>query len=246
MKTKWTIWGLILLILLCPGLHQASAQIAHDQTQTGSTGSAAFVWTTSDWTPSGSNLVIIAKISYRNSTDRIDRVRWIKSGGLSTDMVYLRDDVNGDARSAIYYLANPIAEERSILVNFSTSVRAAISGSSYTGVDQTTPFSSNAGNNGTDASPTVTVTSSSDEMVIDALAQVSAGPDAATAAHTERANLAATGGGTDTRHASQEKLNATTMSWSMGDSDNWAISSGTLAAAVSEWERRFWGRRRWW
>lgn len=203
--------------------------IAHDQTQTAAGGSVTSLGS-GFFTPSGSNLIMLAKISYKSSSDLITNCRWFKSGGGITNMVYLRDDVNGDARSAIWYLVNPAQEERRVQVLFSSSTRVAISGSSYTDVHQSTPFSSNAGNNGTDNAPTVTVTAGANTMVIDALCQVSAGPDTATKQNeTQRANLAGTGGGTDTRHASQDdSTDPATMAWSMSGSDNWALSSGTL------------------
>jgi hypothetical protein len=203
--------------------------IAHQQTESNSNGGTTIIAHPA-MTPSGSDVILISKISYKDTTDEIASVRWRTAGDEGDALIYLRDDVNGDARSAIYYLINPAQAARSVWVTFNTSVRVAISASIYTGVHQTTPFSSNAGNNGTDNAPTVTVTAGANTMVVDALCQVSAGPDTATKQNeTERANLAATGGGTDVRHASQEdSTGPSTMAWSMSDSDNWALSSGTL------------------
>jgi hypothetical protein len=194
-----------------------------------SSGNAAYR-NTPNFTPSGSNVILIVGISYKSSTEEITSARW---GG--TDYLdELRNDVNGNARTAIYYLINPAQVSRFVRVDFDSSLRACISASIYTGVHQSTPFSSNVGNNGTDNAPTVTVTAGANTMVVDSLCQVSNGPDTATKQNeTERANLAATGGGSDTRHASQEdSTSPSTMAWSMGGSDNWALSAGTLQEPV--------------
>lgn len=243
LRTKWTVWSLVLLCICA----QASAQIAHQQTESNSHDGTTLLDHTA-MTPSGSNVILISKVSYKNASDQIASVRWRTAGDAGDTLTYLRDDVNGDARSAIYYLINPAQASRFVRVSFSTSVRVALSASIYTGVHQTTPFSSDNGANGTGGDVEVSVTSTNDEMAIDCLCQVSAGPHTATADHTQRANLAGIGGGTDVRHASQEKLDvgpAILMHWIMSGSDNWALSAGILQPAATERARRFWGRRKW-
>ncbi len=216
---------IIFLIFGATGGPPAGAPI-HQETVTGS-GTATTIDTAS-MTPSGSDVVLVARISYKDTTDEITDVRWRTSGDAGDLLTYLRDDVNGDARSAIYFLIAPTQASRFVRVTYTTSERSAISASYYTNVHQTTPFKTDAGNNGTDNAPTVTIAAGALELAIDALAQVSGGPDTASADHTQRANLAATGGGTDTRHASQEKLNASAMGWTMSGTDNWALSAGVL------------------
>lgn len=206
--------------------------ITHQQTVTGASGSGTTVDATS-MTPSGSNVVLVAKISYKDTTDEISDVRWRTSGDAGDLLTYLRDDVNGDARSAIYYLIAPAQASRFVRVTYNSSERTAISVSVYTGVHQTTPFRTSRGGNGTNDLPAASaIVSNPGEMLVDSLCQVSAGPDTATADFTERANLAATGGGTDTRHASQETPvvipDTISMTYTMSDSDNWALSAGAL------------------
>ena len=139
----------------------------------------------------------------------------------------------GDAQCSLWHLVGPTVTTANCVLVMPSSVRMVGYAAFFTGVDQTNPFTGNTNEaNGTDNAPTVDVTSAADEIVVDMLVQVSAGPDAATETHTPMANGAATGGGTDTRGASQRAVGQATrtMNWSMADAENWNIIAGGLQA----------------
>lgn len=183
---------------------------------------------------SGTNRVLVVKIAYRDSAGgEVTGVDW-DSGGTPVALTQLGSEArNGNANSQIWYLANPSDKTATTTITTTNSVRIVAAASIYTGVDQTNPFrtAANATNNGNDGSPTVNVVALFGEVVVDSLAQVSAGPDTATGDHPERHDAAAVGGGDDTRGASQEKISTgatETMGWTMSASDSWGIIAGAL------------------
>lgn len=205
--------------------------IAHTLTTTAvNAGTAAL--TISSHVVSGTDPTLVVKIAYKhNSGGNVTGVTW--NGGAEALTQLGTESRNGNANSQIWYLAAPTATTADVVISFTDSVRCVGAASNYTDVDQTNPFrtAANATNNGTNASPTVDVVALNNEMVVDSLSQVSAGPDTAAGDHTERHDTAATGGGTDTRGASQEKASTgatETMGWTMGDADNWGTSAGAL------------------
>lgn len=194
-------------------------------------------------TVTGTDPVLIVKIAYRDSGGgEVTAVVWDWDGVAEALTQLGSESKNGEANAQMWYLAAPTAKTATLRISTTNSVRIVAAASVYTGVDQTNPFrtAATASNNGTTASPTVTVIirSGEGEMVVDSLAQVSAGPDTATGDHTERHNAAETGGGTDTRGASQEKLETVVlgviMGWTMADGDNWAIIAAPLQEPQSE------------
>ena len=202
--------------------------IAHSNTSTAVNGGANST-TISSFAVSGTDPVLVVKVALRDTTDTVTGVTF------NTSEIFeeVGNDRNGDAHSGMWVLKNPTATTADVVISLSGSSRHVSACSLYTGVDDNTPIraAATATGNGTDAAPTVDVVSISGEMVIDSLSQVSAGPDTATGDHTERHDTAATGGGTDTRGASQELAGTggtDTMGWTMGDSDNWAIVGAVL------------------
>ena len=178
---------------------------------------------------SGTDPALIVKVALRSTTITVTGITWNGSENLTQ----LNNDRNGDAHSSFWYLAGPTATTANVVITLSGSARVVGAASTYTGVHSSAPFrtAANSSANGTDAAPTTDVVANSGEMAVDCLCQVSAGPDTATGDHTERHDTAATGGGTDTRGASQEAASAgatETMGWTMSSTDNWALCAGAL------------------
>lgn len=222
-----------------------AAEVTHDNTaQLAGTGATA---TQSTTLVSGDTLVV--KIATKGSGITVSGVAFDPTGD-NDALTLVGTDINGDARSTMFVLASDDVttfQTADVVVTYSGSNRNVIGVSVYKTADPTTPVkpSSAATANGTDASPTVNVTGSTDGLIVDSLAQVSAGPDTAAPAGSgiERHDLDSSGGGTDTRGASQD-LTATggsdTMAWTMGGSDNWATVAMALqitqpAAAGNPW-----------
>lgn len=221
--------------------------VSHDNTTFG--GIQAQFFNLSHTVPATADRVLVVKVALKDNSIVVNVLIWDPPGA-NESFTFLNADRNGNARSEIWYLPNPTAKAANISFTLSGSARTVVAGSSYVGVDPNTPFrtAAAASNNGNDASPTVDVVALNNEMVVDSLCQVSAGPDTATGDHTERHNDAQVGGGTDTRGASQEKASAgatETMGWTMSDIDNWSISAAPLQepqAAAGDIEMRGAGR----
>tara|TARA_R110000772_G_C13310276_1_gene440144 strand:- start:4658 stop:5335 length:678 start_codon:yes stop_codon:yes gene_type:complete len=202
--------------------------IAHSTTSTATAGGASTT-TIASFVVSGTDPVLVVKVATKGSGITVSSVVFNTTETFDA----VGTDINGDARASMYVLPNPTATTADVVITLSGAARHVSACSLYTGVDDATPIRAAATTtaNGTDAAPTVNVTSISGEMVVDSMAQVSAGPDTATAGNTERSNAQATGGGTDTVGASQELAGtggADTMDWSMSSTDNWAIVGAAL------------------
>lgn len=142
---------------------------------------------------------------------------------------------NANAQCSLFVLPNPSLVTADVVLTMPSSVRMVGYVGLFTGVHQTTPFTAaTAEASGADAAPTVNISSAADEMCVDIMAQVSAGPDTATPSHTAMCNGAATGGGDDTRGAGQYVVGTgtRTMDYSMSSSDDWNIIAAALQEAV--------------
>lgn len=217
--------------------------IAHGSTTTGTATSSQSVITISSHVVTGTDPALIVKVATKGTGVTVSSVFW-DVAGVNEQLTQLNTDINGDARSSLFYRAAPTAKTADVTINLSGNSRSVGAASTYTGVHQGAPFrtAANNSNNGTDAAPTVDIVALNTEMVVDSLCQVSAGPDTATADHTQRSNTASLGGGTDTRGASQEKASTgatETMGWTMSDADNWAIAAGALQEPTVDIDKTF-------
>ena len=178
---------------------------------------------------SGTNRVFVVGLAYKSNSVLVPTS--IVFNTTENFAVELSAADGGDAQAFLYYLVAPTVTTADVVITMPSAVRMVGYVSLFTDVDQTNPFTASTNETqGADASPTVTVSSSATEIVVDILAQVSAGPNTATAAWTPLANGAATGGGTDTRGAGQyvAGTGSRVMSYSMSSSDDWNIVAGAL------------------
>jgi hypothetical protein len=138
----------------------------------------------------------------------------------------------GDAQCLLYYLVNPTVTTADVVITMASSERMVGFVAYFTGVHQSSPFTAETVQaDGTDAAPTVDINSAADEICIDIMAQVSAGPDTLDSnSGTLICSGAATGGGTDTRGGGQYQVGQAvrSMTYGMSDSDNWNIIAGAL------------------
>src|SRR5512136_2468856 len=125
-------------------------------------------------------------------------------------------------------------------MTFSANLIAVAGGISYTGVDQTNPFGTAATNLGSNAAPTVTLSSAIGELVVDTagIRQNTTANQTLTAGanQTQRYNDASgTSTNSNVRGAGSEKAGAVsvTMSWTAFSSEAWAIVAAPLKPASS-------------
>lgn len=126
--------------------------------------------------------------------------------------------------SEIWYLLNPPTGANTVSVTFSGTVDAVAGSTSWKGVNQTTPLGTYTSASGNSISPSVTVSSATGEIVVDALAT---GPVTTTdIVSSGQVQLYNTYGGNNRGTGSQEAGSASTsMSWTQNISERWAISA---------------------
>ena len=197
-------------------------------------GSFGKVYTITGHQVSGTDPTLVVCVQYKaasatltgitfNGTENLSRV-----GNVAT---------NNDCFAELWVLAAPTVTTADVVITFSANTRMAGAAHTYSDVDQANPFrtAAAADANGTDATPTVDVVALAGEMVIDAMSQVSAGPDTISTftGDFKRQDQASTGGGDDVRGGSQEIASAgatETMGYTMSGSDSWAIVAAPLQA----------------
>lgn len=181
-------------------------------------GAGPFTWV---HTCSGSDRFLLLGISYYDSGDTISAVTY--NGDALTE-VPSSTVSNGQYSAALYSLIAPDTGSNTVSVTFTGSVFDFGAGAvSYTGADQVAPLGTAATDTGTSTTPSVDVTSTTGEIVQDALAMIHSGTLTVGASQTQRWN--STGGFGFIKYAGSTESGATTttMSWSNSTSQDWAI-----------------------
>lgn len=181
----------------------------------------------------GSDAVLIVGLAYKdNSVLTPDSILF---NGAEAFVVARAAADGGDAQCLLWVLTGPTVTTANVVITMPSSVRMVGYTALFTNVNQSTPFVVGNMNdaNGTDTNPTITITSAADEIVVDAMAQVSAGPDTIDANSSPNTLLmdgAATGGGTDTRGGGQWETGTGSrlMDYTLSSDDNWNIVAGGL------------------
>jgi hypothetical protein len=216
---------------------------AHRDTQTASSASTNSLDITSVDASAGTDLAIVVSIAYKDTGGgEVTGVTWDSATANESFTQVGTESKNGEANSQMWVLANPTSKTATVTIATTNAVRIVGVANVYTNTDQSSPIrgasvASANGTTGNSAPITVNVVANADEMVIDAGAQVSAGPDTISSqSGTARGSTTATGGGTDTIGMAQEipSTGATeTMSYTMSADDNWAIIAAALQKAGS-------------
>lgn len=192
------------------------------------------VHTLSNHVVSGLNPALIVIVCVKSSNIEIPSVVFNTTESLTILGVIER---NSNCSVALYYLPKPSRVTADVVITLDSDERAVVAAMTFAGVDQKFPIrlASYENANGSGANPTNNVADTLvDEMVIDVVGQISAGPVAAVGEHTETVDAAATGGGTDVRGASQRVLRTTSngsqsMDWTItGFAEPWAWIGAAL------------------
>lgn len=153
----------------------------------------------------------------------------ITYGGVS--LTKLRADVNGVYDSELWYLVAPASGSATVTVNLSTSVTSIAGAASWWNVDQSNPFSANAGGNGTNtpASASVTPGSVTNRVFGNLAAQTASG----ITDKIDQAPHYVAAGALGTQEGSEfgviMGLTSTTLQWNgIGAIDSWAVSLGSI------------------
>lgn len=181
-------------------------------------GAGPFTWL---HTCSGSNRLLKVDISYYDSGDTISAVTY---NGDAMTVIPSSTVSNGQYTVTSYGLIAPDTGSNTISVTFTGSVFDFGAGAiSWTDADQATPFGTAATASGSDATPTVNVTSASGEIVSDALVIIHSGTLTVDGSQSQRWNSTGAFGFIKYAGSTEAGATSTTMSWANSTSQDWAI-----------------------
>lgn len=179
---------------------------------------------------SGTNRVLVVGLAFENK-DPVTPTSVVFNTSENFTAELIAAD-GGYAQCALYYLVAPTETTADVVVTLPASDVVCGYVAYFTGVNQSEPFTAaTTENSGGDANPTVDVSSASDEIVVDIMSQVSAGPDTISSnSGTKILDQAQTQGGDDLRGGGQYDTGqaTTTMEYTMSDSDDWNIIGAAL------------------
>lgn len=192
--------------------------IAYD-TATTSTGSSVNSLSFSH-TCTGSDLLLLVAVTMRRiNSATVDDVTY---NGVS--MTLVTTATSGSRYAELWRLAGPATGSNTVAVSLSTTEQEVSAGvMSFTGVDQTTPVGTAATATGSGTTPSVAVSSTTGELVVDALAIENAGTLSVGAGQTSRYNTFGAGGWNKHAGSTEPGAVSTTMSWSDTVGGEWAI-----------------------
>lgn len=186
-------------------------------------------------TCSGSDRLLIVGVAWRG-TQTVSSVTY---NGVAMTQVAAHAAGGNNTRVKQYYLINPASGANTVSVTMSGATNLVVGSISFNGAHQTTPLGTQATATGTSGNPSVSVSSASDEIVVDSLSYDRASSLTVGAGQTQRYNRDDNGGGDLWGAGSTEAGAASvTMSWTAGASEGWAIAgvsvkpSGGAAAAT--------------
>jgi hypothetical protein len=220
---------LFVLVVLAAFPFYAQSAVTHVSTSYGSSrnGDVEFSHTSG----TGLNRLLLVGISHINllGTPSISSVTY----GDSSLTLVSSGGGSGYPRVAIYGLINPAPGPLDVNVDFSgIHSGAVVAASTFTCVDQTTPWGTASSNTGAGDSPSVSVSSAVGDLVFDTLASTrditATGPDQTELWNTERNTVKGAGSYELATGAT------TTMSWTVPDSflRSWAIIGVAIKPAT--------------
>ncbi|MFQ5552265.1 MAG: hypothetical protein ACE5EW_00835 [Thermoplasmata archaeon] len=138
-------------------------------------------------------------------------------------------EAGDNAHVELWYLVAPTTGANDIVVSQNGANDVVGGATSWTGVDQSTPFGPTATANGTASPATVDVTSASNEVVVDVVGTRNAATVTEGLGQTQRWNLGI--GVIDGGGSSEPGAATVTMSWTLTGTFEWAIAGVSLKPA---------------
>ncbi|MFQ5918475.1 MAG: hypothetical protein ACE5I4_00345, partial [Thermoplasmata archaeon] len=135
-------------------------------------------------------------------------------------------EAGDNAHVEMWYLVAPATGTNSVVITHSGANDVVGGATSWTGVDQSTPFGPTATADGTASPATVDVTSASNEVVLDVVAVRNAATMTVGAGQTQRWNLGV--GVMDGGGSSEAGAATVAMSWTLTGTFEWAIGGASL------------------
>ena len=175
-------------------------------------------------TVSGKSRLLIVGVSLRKNDKTY--VSGVTYGGTALTQLGSQAGGGADMEAQIWYLKAPATGTANIVVSLSNTVTLVAAGISFVGVHQTNTFGTPAGAQATDTSPSVTVSSAANEVVIDVLAAAGdAGTPTEGSGQTAQWNDATGAAAADVVGAGSTEAGASSvpMSWTLPNSKKWAV-----------------------
>lgn len=215
--------------------------LAYDNGVTVSSASNVSSLTSASWTISGSNTYLAAQIGSGAGTPVAPNAcKWGGSGGTALTQVGSTQTFNTYFKHSVWELVGATAQSSTMYCSWpSNQDETALLAVSYTGVDQTTPKGTVATNQAeTSASPTVTVTSVSGDVVVGFcyFANSNGGVTSLTSSQTERKKIVTIGGlGYEALSIADTTASGTStvMTWTGNTTRSFAAVGFALKAASS-------------
>ena len=179
----------------------------------------------------GANRILVVATAHRDNTKYVKTVTY---GGLPLSIRMSAGGGSATSSAAIWYMVAPPVGTASVVVTMSTSADVAASATTFTGVDQTTPFTPGAASASISTTASVSLTSAVGQVV---LAAVAANGDAKTLVESWSNNLLWTdGSGTGSSNvrgasATRSGGGTVTVGWTLGASKAWGIVATCLRPA---------------
>jgi hypothetical protein len=201
-------------------------------------GSTSLTWSHTV-TSAGSDRILIVGVGVDQNQTCCATVTGVTYGGVSMTLVPGGTSTrSGATRSELWYLLNPPAGANNVVVTLSGSADVRAGATSYTGVNQSTPFGTAASATGDSSTASVNVSSAAGELVVDhaSLESTSAYFTVGAGQTLRYASHGSDGSGGSNNNApiggSSEPGAATvTMSWSLSSGKDWAIVAVPLKPA---------------
>jgi hypothetical protein len=140
----------------------------------------------------------------------------------------------GDPRSEVWSLPNPASGAQTVATNVGTSTTSyfQVYATTFTGSDTTTACTSANGATGTSTTPSVTISSQSGDLVIDAMTQASAGATITVGAgQTQKYNVSAILGTMRDCGSTEGGASSVVMDWSSSANVKWANAGASVKTA---------------
>jgi len=181
-------------------------------------------------TVSGSYTLLIVSVATDSGVD---------ISGVTYDGTPLNEDVNrlhggGKPRVAMFSLYNPSSGANNVVVTMPEPEKVAITAISYEGVNPTTPITTVSSNVGSNDDPGIIISSSTYDIVQDAMGSISSGSPTVDGTQTERSNLEMANGGSDhyLGTSTDDGAASVPMGWTLGEEKEWVITAMNINLGI--------------
>lgn len=231
---KITIAGLVLAFgIQVSSSFAAVTEVGTAATQSNTT-SQATMSVSHDSGSTGSSRMTAAKICWRSGSNNISAGPTY--GGNAMTLHHYAND-GGLVSTAIYYLLSPPTGSNPFSVTMSAGDNGAIAVQTYSGVNQSTPFGTPATAAGSSGAASVTVSSASGDLVLDAVCRVDGESMTVDGSQTEIAQDGGSIADASTRRIGVSKESgaaSVSMDWTWASSLSWHhIGTSIIAAAAA-------------